>query len=159
MPAPSPAVRRLGPAAVLRPVLVVVLAALTALVPLLGSASASARSASRAAAPTFSSAWTVPSSSAGSESRRTTGPAARTSTAGLTRRLHADQGGVDHSGSSRRTADTHPTHPAHPATGGADPTGPPRTARRYSCDRPDHPAHHRFLPVGAGRAPPSTCGS
>ncbi|MDQ1668511.1 MAG: hypothetical protein QOE40_572, partial [Actinomycetota bacterium] len=39
MPAPSPAVRRLGRAAVLRPVLVVVLAALTALVPLLGCAS------------------------------------------------------------------------------------------------------------------------
>jgi hypothetical protein len=156
MPAPSPAVRRLGLAAVLRPVLVVVLAALTALVPLLGSASASARSASRAAAPTFSSAWTVSPQSAGSESRRTAGPAARASTAGLTRRLHADQGAVDHGDSSRRTVDTHPTHPA---TGGADPTGPPSTGRRYSCDRPDHPAHHRFLPVGAGRAPPFTCGS
>jgi hypothetical protein len=47
----------------------------------------------------------------------------------------------------------------HPATGGADPTGPPTTYTVSPCTSPGASPGWRALPVGAGRAPPTSCGS
>jgi hypothetical protein len=144
--------------------LALLLTAVTAVVPMLGGTPASAaRATSSTSRPAPAAAsYTIPAStgstSAGGETRRTTRPAARSMAAGPTRRLHSGQdAALEHHRPATRAVDTH--HPGQPATGAADPTGPPPVSAPPTCRLPAPSPRDRFLPVGAGRSPPFTCGS
>jgi hypothetical protein len=144
--------------------LALLLTAVTAVVPMLGGTPASAARATSStgrpapAAASYTSPVSTGSTSAGGETRRTTRPAARTVTAGPTRRLHSGQDAdLEHHRPATRAVDAH--HPAQPATGAAGHTGPPPAATPPTRSLPDPSPRDRFLPVGAGRAPPITCGS
>ncbi|MGZ4609826.1 MAG: hypothetical protein ACXV2H_06180 [Actinomycetes bacterium] len=163
MRAPSHAVRRAGRAPrqhAGRQALVMLLTALTALVPLVGNAPASAAGTatrSAASAPAFGHTATTTASSSGSESRRSTRVASRATTSGAARRLDTEPGPLAQGQPRHRSADTGLR--GVPATGGADPTGPPHLLDTGRCATPDPLPLHRFLPVGSGRSPPTTCGS
>jgi hypothetical protein len=131
-------------------------------VPLLGIANPAnaARVTSRAAATTTLSATatgTHAGSTTGSDSRRT----ARAATAAVTtsgRRIEAPRSAVDND-RSLQTGGFGGHYPTQPATGGLDRTGPPALLATCLTSRQAFHLSARTTPVGAGRSPPSSCGS
>jgi hypothetical protein len=140
----------------IHPALTLLVIALTALSQLLtGAPAGAARAAPRPtpAAPTYTSPAPAGSASAGRENRRSARPAGPATSTGATRRLESSQRAL-----VRASRGMDAGHPGSPATDGTYAASRRLLRLTQACD-PLDPAHHRFLPVGAGRSPPDGCGS